>query len=581
MAIALKTRRPVRGVEAVAERPDGTRVPFVPYPTPLFDSSGALIGAVNMLLDISDRKQSEHAAQHLAAIVESSDDAIVGKDLSGTIVSWNAGAERMFGYRADEAVGRPILLLVPDDRQEEEPRILETLRRGERIEHFETERVRKDGERIPVSISVSPIRDSAGNVVGAAKIARDVRVRRTMEAEREDLLMRERAARAEAEAASSSKDTFLATVSHELRAPLSPILSWARLLLEGRLDAEKTRHALAAIERNARSQSQLIDDLLDYSRVTAGKMRLEVRPVDLVPVTQAAVEVVRLAAEAKNIQLQVTLDAKAGRISGDPDRLQQVVWNLLSNAVKFTPKGGRVRVVLERVDSSVELAVNDTGQGIPAEFLPHIFERFQQADASTSRRHGGLGLGLAIVRYIVELHGGTVDAESSEAGATFTVRLPLMSSERRTAEGDLLHPASPALLENHAYPSLHGVRVFVVDDDADANEVLRTILSGCGAEVRAARSAAQALEGLTAWKPDLVVSDIAMPDEDGYALVEKIRAREEQIGRLPVIALTAYATKEDRVRLLAAGFQIHVPKPIDPTEVVAAVANVARTVGRL
>jgi len=513
----------------------------------------------------------------LAAIVESSDDAIVGKDLNGTIVTWNRGAERIFGYAAGEVTGLPITIILPPDRLSEEKDILATLRRGERIDHFETERVRKDGRRISVSLSVSPIRNARGEVVGAAKIARDISLQRQIELERQEMLAKEQAARATSEAANRSKDAFLAMVSHELRSPLSPILAWVHLLREGTLGREKTARALEIIESSARSQAHLIDDLLDSSRIVAGKFRLQVCPVQLTAVIEAAIEVVRPAAEAKNIRLQLVLDTETGVIAGDPERLQQVVWNLASNAIKFTPKGGRIQITLERVNSHVEIAVTDTGQGIRAEFLPHLFERFQQAESGTTRGVGGLGLGLAIVRHIVELHGGTAHAESpgEGQGATFTVKLPRMIFARTAGEIERRHPTQGALPAHTDYPRLTDLRVLVVDDDPDSNEVVRTLLVACGADVRVAGSAADGLEELRRWVPDVLVSDIGMPGEDGYAFLRKVRAQRGDLASVPAVALTAYATSEDRVRIFSAGFQMHVAKPIEPAELVTVVASAA------
>ncbi len=542
------------------------------------DASGAL-HAVGAAWDVSDRRLAEETRARLAAIVESSDDAIVAKDLHGTITDWNAAAARMFGWTRADVLGRSTLILVPPDRHDEERRILEALRRGERIEHFETERLHRDGTRVQVSISLSPITDASGGVIGAANITRDIGARKSNEAERERALAQERAARAEAEAANRAKDVFLATVSHELRTPLSPILAWARMLREGKLDDEKSRQALLTIERNAHSQARLIEDLLDVSRIVSGKLRLQVRPVALAPIVEAAVEVVRTAAEAKGIRLQAVLDPDTGSVAGDPDRLQQVVWNLLSNAVKFTAKGGRVQVMLERVNSHVEIAVSDTGQGIGPEFLPYIFERFRQEDTSFTRKHGGLGLGLAIVRHLVELHGGTVHAESpgEDRGTTFTVKLPLLVFARVAGEQERRHPAAAPGAADHRYPSLGGVRVLVVDDEPDSNEVVGTLLASCGAEVRVAGAVGQALDTVDGWKPDVIVTDIGMPEEDGFALLARLRARGGEEATTPVVALTAYATSEDRVRLLSAGFSMHVAKPVDPAELVAVVSNVSRT----
>ncbi len=512
-----------------------------------------------------------------AALVESSDDAIVSKDLHGTIMSWNKAAERIFGYTAEEAISRPITMLVPVDRLQEEATILATLVRGERIDHFETERIRKDGRRIAISLSVSPIKDRAGRIVGGAKIARDITRRKQLEQEREQALARERHARGLAESANRAKDAFLAIVSHELRSPLSPILAWARMLRMKTLDEKNSTRALEVIERAALAQAQLIDDLLDVSRIASGKLRLEVRPVDLGAVVEQAIEIVRPAADAKGIRLEKVLDTETGKIVGDPTRLQQVMWNLLSNAVKFTPKNGRVQIALERVNSHVEIAVSDTGQGMSADFLPQVFERFQQAETGSARSHGGLGLGLSIVRHIVELHGGSVFVESAGVGkgSTFTVKLPRMIFARTAGEAERRHPTLVELPEPGALRSLHDVRVLVVDDEPDSNEVVSAILASAGAEVRVAASAADGLRELQHWRPHVIVSDIGMPGEDGYAFIAKVRAQSTTIGRIPVVALTAYASGEDRVRIFSAGFKAHVVKPTEPAELVAVVANVA------
>ncbi len=413
-------------------------------------------------------------------------------------------------------------------------------------------------------------------------LAEELARRAAMAIDNARLYESERHARTEAEAATRARDAFLATVSHELRTPLSPILSWARMLQKGTLDADKARHALETIERSARSEAQLIEDLLDVSRIIAGKLRLDVRRVDLVPVIRAGIAVVQPAADAKNIRVQAILDPEAGTVAGDPERLQQVAWNLLSNAVKFTPEGGRVQVVLKRLHAHVEVAVSDTGQGIRPQFLPRIFQRFEQADSSMTRAHGGLGLGLAIVRHIVELHGGSVHAESAGEGrgAVFTVKLPLLM--RRTAgEVEGRHPKVGAPTNGHDTPALNGLRVLVVDDEPDSNDVVSALLSSCGAEVRIAGSVAQALEVLTQWRTDVLVTDIGMPGEDGYGLLMKVRGQPGESARLPAVALTAYASRDDRIRLLSAGFQAHVPKPVDPDELVTVVANLGRTARRL
>jgi PAS domain S-box-containing protein len=387
--------------------------------------------------------------------------------------------------------------------------------------------------------------------------------------------------------ASQAKDEFLAMVSHELRTPLNAMLGWARLLRTGKLDEEDCDRALETIERNALSQAHLIEDLIDVSRIISGKLRLDVRPVEPVSVIDAAIDTVRPAADANKIRLQVVLDPKAGPVSGDPDRLQQVVWNLLSNAVKFTPKEGRVQVRLERVNSHVEITVSDTGKGIKGEFLPHVFERFRQADSTLTRSRGGLGLGLAIVRHLVELHGGTVHAYSpgEEQGATFTVKLPLMivHDEERfpTRTQERMHPTARYDAPFECPPSLDGLRVLVVDDEADARQLLVAVLAQCKAEVTTVASVAEALEALEQLRPDVLVSDIEMPGEDGYSLIRKLRAMEaERGGHIPAAALTAHARVEDRMRALSAGYEMHVAKPVEPAELVMVIASLAGRRGR-
>ncbi len=389
-------------------------------------------------------------------------------------------------------------------------------------------------------------------------------------------------ARVDAETANRAKDEFLAVVSHELRTPLTPVLAWARMLRSGQLDPEATTRAVDSIERNVKAQAQLIGDLLDVSRIISGKLRLDVREVDIAPVVEAAVEAVRPTAEVKGVRLQTTIDPQAGLVSGDPDRLQQIVWNLLSNAIKFTPKEGQAHVRVGRVDSHIEITISDSGKGIHPEFLPYVFDRFRQADSTITRSYGGLGLGLAIVRHLVELHGGHVRVESAGEGqgASFTVELPLAVVQRAPGPGSVRPTASGGLPFAPA-PTLVGVRVLVVDDDPDTLETLWAILSQCGAEVRTAGSAGEALGIMAVWPPTLLISDIGMPGEDGYALLRKVRELEsDRGGSVPALALTAYARVEDRVKVLASGFQMHVAKPIEPAELVAVVANLAAWTAR-
>jgi PAS domain S-box-containing protein len=379
-----------------------------------------------------------------------------------------------------------------------------------------------------------------------------------------------------AQEANRMKDEFLATLSHELRTPLTAILGWSGMLRSGQLDAETSRRALEAIERNAKSQRQIVEDVLDVSRIITGKLRLDVREIQPALLIDTAIEAVRPAAEAKGVRIQKIMDAGAGRLTGDPSRLQQVFWNLLSNAVKFTPKGGRVTVRLERTSSHLEISVSDTGQGISAEFLPFVFDRFRQADSTTTRKHGGLGLGLAIVRHLVELHGGTVRAESAGIGegATFTVTLPLVPDYRQDVTGELERAGASDDAAFECPERLDGLKILAVDDEEDTRELLRVTLTKCGAEVTTAGSVREALELFREQRPDLLISDIGMPEEDGYELIQRIRELPEDAGgALPAVALTAYARAEDRLRVLRSGYQMHVAKPVEIAELVAIIAS--------
>jgi PAS domain S-box-containing protein len=648
-------------------------------------------------------RDADELRSRLAAIVAGSDDAIISKTLEGVIVTWNEGATRIFGYTPEEAIGRPITMLIPPERLDEEPRILARLRKGERVDHFETVRARKDGHLVDISLTVSPVRNSAGEIVGASKIARDItqqkraeealrlsgerfrlmadsapvliwiadqsksrtwfnrswlnftgrqpeqelgfgwtqnvheddlatclqvygegfdtrqpfraeyRLRRAdgmprwiieqasplfegpgrsfsgyvgscvditeskqLQTEREEMLKAERAAREEAERVGRLKDEFLATVSHELRTPLNAILGWATLLR--RLDPGSDDHVrgLETIERNARVQGQIIADLLDMSRIISGKVQLDVQPTDLNEVINAALDAVRLSIEAKKLRLRVTLDARAGKLRGDPGRLQQVFWNLLTNAVKFTPSGGRIDVVMERVNSHVEVTVEDSGAGIKPEFLAFVFDRFRQADSSTTRRHGGLGLGLSIVKHLVELHGGSVRVKSAGEGhgATFIVALPI-SVVLTDDLGRMQRPAfSDIEVSSIELPSLAGVKALVVDDQADARILICRLIEEHGGRCILAESGPDALAKVTDEDVNILVSDIGMPEFDGYELIRQIRAlHDSRLRNLPAIALTAYARTDDRQRALLAGYQMHVAKPVEPRELVAGIAS--------
>jgi len=707
----------------------------------------------------------ERARALLAAIVVSSEDAIASKSLDGIITSWNEAAERLFGYSASEMIGQSIMKIIPPELQNEEHAILAKLRAGHRIERFETTRLTKSGERVEISLTVSPIRDRSGTVVGAAKIAHDISARRRAEralaeeahaletlnrvgkavaaqlelesivqivtdaatelcgaefgaffynvvqesqesywlyalsgvsreafanfpmpratelfgptfrgeavvrsgavrkdprygknaphagmppghlpvcsylavpviahdglvigglyfghsqpdvftaraeslvvgiasqaaiaidnarlfqtlrdregelrkvlAEREQILESERAARSEAERLGHMKDEFLATLSHELRTPLNAIQGWATLLRQREVTRDDQARGLETIERNVRAQGQIINDLLDMSRIISGKIHLEVQPLRLHEVIQGAIDTVRQSATAKHIRLLPLLDSSIGVVRGDPNRLQQVFWNLFSNAVKFTPQGGRIQVVLERVNSHVEIMIEDTGIGIRPEFLPYVFDRFRQGDPTMSRRFGGLGLGLSIVRNLVELHGGSVRVKSPGENqvSTFIVALPISHVQEETERLKGLVLASDPL-DAIELPRLDGVAVLVVDDEPDGRALIARILEGRGACTTCASCAAEAIDLLGTEDIDILLSDIGMPDVDGYELIRRVRTLDvTRSSPLPAIAVTAYARAEDRQRSLLAGYQMHLAKPVEAREVVAAIAS--------
>jgi len=522
---------------------------------------------------------SQFAEQYLAAIVQNAEDAILSKDLNSIVTHWNPAAARIFGYAADEMIGQSIMRIVPPELAGEESEIVSRIRLGERLDHFETKRRRKDGTVIDVSLTVSPIRDGGGTIIGASKIARDITEKKILERRTAEALEETRKARRQAEVASRTKDEFLATISHELRTPLTAIMGWVRMLRSGMLSQDRIEQALEVIDRNVRSQAQLIEDLLDISRITMGKLRLDVRPVQPATVINAAVDALRFAAEARNIRVQTVLDSHAGPVAGDFERLQQVVWNLLSNAIKFTPKGGRVQMVLERVNSHIEIRISDNGRGIKPDFLPFIFERFSQAETGTTRLQGGLGMGLAISKAIVELHGGNITAfsEGEGKGSTFTVNIPVMPVNKQPASIERVHPSRGwTEISLECPPEISGLKVLVVDDDADTCEMLRFVLEQCGGVVTTVADAESAIEAFQATRPTIMISDIGLPEVDGYELLRRIRDEERQTGRkTPAVALTAFARIEDRVKALAAGYQMHVAKPVEPGELLTIVASLS------
>lgn len=518
------------------------------------------------------------------SLVEATAQIIWDTKAEGEFVTPQPGWSSFTGQTTAELWGWGWLNAVHPDDREPTAKAWSAAVANRSLHQVEHRLRRHDGEYRYMSVRAVPVLTPDGQVREWIGVHTDITDRKQAEADRDRLLERAQQARAEAEAANRTKDEFLATLSHELRTPLNAILGWTQLLQKGNLEPHTIVRALETIERNARMQSQLIEDILDVSRIITGKLRLEIKMVDLAAVIGAAVDSVRLAAQTKEIDLRLDLERLTEPISGDANRLQQVVWNLLSNAIKFTPKGGQVQVCLERVDADVQIRVQDNGRGIHPHFLPHIFERFRQADGSSTRSHGGLGLGLAIVRHLVELHGGQIQAQSrgEGQGATFIVTLPLQVGKPVLASGQLPHDP-PLLAAAPREQLLEGIWVVVVDDEADARELVAMVLEEQGAVVTLAASAAEALavfaqagtsaSGLSRL-PDLLVSDIAMPGEDGYALIQNLRTlAPEAGGKVAAIALTAYARDEERLQALAAGFQAHLAKPVLPDILVAKIAE--------
>ncbi|PYQ01509.1 MAG: hypothetical protein DMF82_19110 [Acidobacteria bacterium] len=540
----------------------------------VYDSPGHPAGFLVITGDLTESRQAEaslrESEERFRLLVETVlDYAIFMLDPHGNVASWNAGAERIKGYRSEEIIGRNFSVFYrPEDVARGHPH--QELAIATREGRYEEEgwRVRKDGSLFWASVTITAIRDAHGVLRGFAKVTRDLTQRRAAEEQRMQL-MREQTAREAAERANQLKDEFLAVLSHELRTPLNAIVGWSHLLRSpAGLPPDQVQRGLEAIERNAIIQTQFVSDVLDVSRMTSGKVRLSPRRVDAREFVTAAVDTVRPAADARRIELRSTLPFDPQFVWGDPDRLQQVVWNLLSNAVKFTPTGGRVEVTVTRPDSHVELTIRDNGAGIAADFLPHIFEMFRQADATSSRAHGGLGLGLAIVKRLVELHGGAIRVQSAGEGlgTTVSIKLPILPVAKAGAAERAEPPAGTRL---------DGISVLVVEDHADSRDLLVTMLAGVGAAVSSAGSAAEGLALLSEERPNVLVSDLEMPHESGYELIQKVRALPPEAGGLtPAIALTAHAREIDRMQALAAGFQTHLAKPALPEELAAAVAAV-------
>ncbi len=543
----------------------GDVIPTTLNASALRDTDGRVIGAIGILRDM---RELDKARAYAESLIKNAPDPVFVSDLEGKILQANDAVSHLLGFRQDEVVEQSVSRFLGADETREFVAAL-----TEVVEHGVSRNVplhprSASGEVISTTLNASALRDADGNVIGAIGILRDMRAYEQVLHDLED-------SRRELRDADEAKDRFLAVVSHELRTPLTAMLGWVRLLTAGMLDDATSARALPVIERNTKLLAQLIDDLLDVSRIVAGKLRLEVGPVDLVAVIESSIEAVQGLADAKSIGIKAVLDPSAGSVAGDPARLQQVVWNLLANAIKFTPSRGRIDLRLERAGWQARLTVRDTGQGISRELLPLIFDRFRQDERT--RRHGGLGLGLAIVRHIVELHHGSVRAESDGEGrgATLVVDLPLptedVASAPKPAAVYRRLESAPSRLIN-----LAGRRILVVDDDPDARNLLATILGRAGGDVIVVASADEALETLRRWRPDVLVSDIGMPGDDGYVLIRKGRAlRAEEGSQVRALALTAYARSEDRALALEAGFHTHIAKPVDPLELTALIAGLA------
>ncbi|MFL6696707.1 MAG: PAS domain S-box protein [Vitreoscilla sp.] len=556
--------------------------------TAMRDETGTLIGYAKVTRDLTQRRNHEEALrqseERFRLMVEGvADYAIFMLDVNGRVATWNVGAQRIKGYSADDIIGQHFSIFYPQDVKESgwpEHELREAADKGRFVDTGW--RVRKDGSTFWANVTITAVRDESGRLLGFAKLTRDMTESKRFEAiemanqHREEILDAERNARIAAQRATRVKDEFLATLSHELRTPLSSILGWTQILLKGiATSPADQRRAIEVIDRNARAQVQLIDDLLDLSRIMTGKLRLDLQQVSMLDVVQAAIDSAEPAASAKEIRLRSMLDPSRMMINGDSSRLQQVVWNLLTNAIKFTPRGGQVQVLLQRVNSHIELSVSDTGIGIPDSFIGQVFDRFSQRDGSSTRAHGGLGLGLAICRQLVELHGGTIRASSpgEGQGSTFSVELPI-SIMQVEAERARTHPtAEPHDSEAVTLPRLEGVHAFVIDDEPDARELLRRLLEDQGAVVTSFDSAEGALTALKTSRPTVIVSDVGMPGTDGYQLMRTLRASEGRDSRIPALALTAFARAEDRKRSLVAGFQAHLAKPFDVAELVLLVAD--------
>lgn len=581
---ALKNNEPW-DFETRIRRSDGETRWILTRGQAILDGDGKQTQMLGTVADITTRKQAEielkNSEQFNRSIFENSPDCVKILELDGTLTRMNTnGLCIMEIDDFDSFAGKKWFDFWEGDENEMAYQAVQTAAKG-RTAQFEGFCKTAKGTMKYWDVSVAPVFDAEGKPRRLISTSRDITRRRESEREREELLKREQVARKDAEIANRMRDEFLATVSHELRAPLNSILGWGRLMEKGKLDEPTTQKAVQTIVRNAESQNRLIEDLLDVSRIISGKLRLEVITLKPINVVESALETVRPAAEAKGIKLQVKENFDVSHIAGDPNRLQQVIWNLLSNAIKFTPNGGEVSIAIERQEDFTEIKVTDTGVGIREEFLPHVFDRFRQADTSSIRKFGGLGLGLAIVRHITEMHGGTVKVESSgeNKGSTFTVRLPLIPSLTEEKQSETSEQSNRKVSEPSQKFKLDGLLILVVDDEPDTRQLLVQALTYHGATIEAAASVEEALAAIEAKNPDVLVSDIGMPNEDGYSLIRKVRAlADAQQKNIPAIALTAFTRAQDRMRALASGYQNHVAKPVEPDELATVIASLT---GRL
>jgi PAS domain S-box-containing protein len=551
MAEALR-RGDERDEEVIIERADGSRLRARVIVGALRDPQGRLVGAVGTIQDVSDAAQAEEYGAQLAAIVASADDAIVSKTLDGHITSWNRAAEKMFGYAEAEVVGQSITLIIPRERLHEEAEILTRLKRGDSLEHYETERVAKDGRRIPVSLTVSPIKDRRGHIVGASKIARDISEQQRLRQDREDALASERSARAESQAASRAKDEFLAMLAHELRNPVGIVVNALAVLDDGPDPHPQRVRLRSLIRRQTEHLSKLLDDLLDMARITSGRVELESQCVDLRAALEQAVESERPRMERKRQRLLLSLTDGPTLTTADPVRLHQIFCNLLNNAWKYTPAGGSIWITLGLERDEAVLSIRDDGIGIPSGELESIFELFIQASPTLARTEGGLGIGLTLVKRLVELHGGSVRARSDGPGrgAEFVVRLPLM----RAAMSPSPRSSAPA-----AHKSQH---ILVIEDNSDGREALATLLRLWGHEVLEAATGAEGIETAVTHSPSVVLLDIGLPDLNGYEVARQLR--QKLGGSLRLVALSGYGQEQDRAQSSEAGFDVHLVKPVDP-----------------